>query len=788
MGRTLRLAEKIIPLLFATLLSGWLCTGTVRAQSTGEERVAQPEVRFALSEMTVDEDGGELVVEVLLTGSLDAPLSLQVVLQENLSTAESSDFQGAVRRTLTFEATPSSRTVRYVSFFLADDDIFEGSEQATFLLKGIPPDAGVRTGEPAALKVFISDDDRAGVVINEILPPVRQDANGDGRVSDGGESFVELLNTESRTVNLSGWTLSDGAGNTFTIPGGTRVAAGDALLLFAGEQYRGDFGGTLVLAGSSLEPGSGGEGGSLRLRDGEGRLIDHHSWDEQNQGVSRVREPEGSGTFIPHTTADGSGGRSFSPGFKSDGSYFSSNRTLQGPSGWRMLSAPVREMPLSEMSRYIRFQGFQGADPLGAPTLYTGYDGEEFTSPRQVGGTFRPAAGFLAWFDSDGESDNPRLPVTLEAGGDAEPAGNVTLPLRAEGEGWNIAGNPYGSPLDVSGLDDWARGGSLAGGIVQYWDGREQTFVVSTAGGEKVAPWQGFVIRNRDAVSLEIPESARMEKAVEAGSRGRFINFSLKGRTAEGTETTDRAAVISFEREADHGWDSRDAGKLVSLAESYAQLGIVGNREGKKVLKAQDSRPFQLRGNFSIPLVLQSRGAGKEFRLRWQLHELPEDWRITLTDRQAGREIDLRETDSYRFELAGDAPARPAAGNEEIPAPRLQEATPPEDLSPRFSLTVSASRPAGESDVRAESVRLHPNYPNPFTESTTIPFELSEESEVQLSVWNLLGQRMDVLVERVMEAGRHEMIWDPGSLPAGFYIVRLEVDGQLYTRRITLIK
>lgn len=787
MGRTLRLAEKIIPLLLATFLSGWLCTGTVRAQSAGDERTDPPEVRFALSEMTADEDGGELIVEVVLTGGLDAPLNLQVVLQENLSTADPADFQGAVQRSLTFEATTSPRTSRSVSFFLDDDDIFEGSEQATFLLKGLPAGAEVRAGDPAALKVFLSDDDRAGVVINEILPPSRQDANGDGRVTDGGESFVELLNTESRSVNLSGWTLSDGGGNTFTVPEGTRVAAGDALLLFAAGEYRGDFGGAVVLTGSSLKPGSGGEAGSLRLRDGEGRLIDHHSWKEHNRGVSRVRQPEGTGTFVSHSTADGSGGRPFSPGIRSDGTYFSSNRTLQGPSGWRMLSAPVREMPMSAMGRYIRFQGFQGADPLRAPTLYTGFDGEELTSPRQVGGTFRPAAGFLAWFDSAGPSENLRLPMTLEAGGSAEPAGNVTLPLRAEGEGWNIAGNPYGSPLDVSGLEEWARGGSLAGGVVQYWDGREQTFVVSTASGNKVEPWQGFVIRNRDAASLEIPESARMEKGGEAVG-GRFLSFALKGHTAEGAETTDRAAVISFEREAGHGWDARDAGKLVSLAGSYAQLGIVGSREGETVLKAQDSRPFQLRGSFSVPLALQSRGAGREFRLRWQLHELPEGWNITLTDRRAGREIDLRETDSYRFEIAGDTQDEPAAGNEGIPAPRLREATPPESSSPRFSLTVSASPPAGESDVRAESVRLHPNYPNPFTESTTVPFELSEESEVQLSVWNLLGQRMDVLVERLMEAGRHEMIWDPGNLPAGFYIIRLEVDGQLFTRRITLIK
>ncbi len=108
-----------------------------------------------------------------------------------------------------------------------------------------------------------------------------------------------------------------------------------------------------------------------------------------------------------------------------------------------------------------------------------------------------------------------------------------------------------------------------------------------------------------------------------------------------------------------------------------------------------------------------------------------------------------------------------------------------------------------ENIVWGESVEDHPlpamsglgeNYPNPFNPSTTIPFALSSAGEVTLSVYNLLGQRVALLVEGTREAGFHEVSWSAADLPAGVYILVMDFTGAVSgeplrdRRKIILLK
>jgi hypothetical protein len=67
---------------------------------------------------------------------------------------------------------------------------------------------------------------------------------------------------------------------------------------------------------------------------------------------------------------------------------------------------------------------------------------------------------------------------------------------------------------------------------------------------------------------------------------------------------------------------------------------------------------------------------------------------------------------------------------------------------------------------------LLPNYPNPFNPSTTIPYILSSRSHVRLEVYNTLGQRVDVLIDGIQEAGQHATTWRT-TLPTGLYLAVL---------------
>ena len=82
--------------------------------------------------------------------------------------------------------------------------------------------------------------------------------------------------------------------------------------------------------------------------------------------------------------------------------------------------------------------------------------------------------------------------------------------------------------------------------------------------------------------------------------------------------------------------------------------------------------------------------------------------------------------------------------------------------------------------------RLGQNYPNPFNPSTVIPYELASGGYVRLEVFNLLGQRVAMLVDGAQGAGAHTAVWK-ASVSAGVYLYRLTVDGQQQTGRMVLV-
>ncbi len=83
---------------------------------------------------------------------------------------------------------------------------------------------------------------------------------------------------------------------------------------------------------------------------------------------------------------------------------------------------------------------------------------------------------------------------------------------------------------------------------------------------------------------------------------------------------------------------------------------------------------------------------------------------------------------------------------------------------------------------------LEQNYPNPFNPTTTIPFALSKSGHVDLNIYNALGQRISILVNKNMDPGLYEIKWNAGYLPSGVYFYELKYNGHQEVRRMTLIK
>ena len=73
--------------------------------------------------------------------------------------------------------------------------------------------------------------------------------------------------------------------------------------------------------------------------------------------------------------------------------------------------------------------------------------------------------------------------------------------------------------------------------------------------------------------------------------------------------------------------------------------------------------------------------------------------------------------------------------------------------------------------------KLFQNYPNPFNPSTVIEYVLPVESNVTISVFNTIGQRVAVLLDRTQGAGNHSISWNAQNLSSGVYFYKIEAVG-----------
>ena len=83
---------------------------------------------------------------------------------------------------------------------------------------------------------------------------------------------------------------------------------------------------------------------------------------------------------------------------------------------------------------------------------------------------------------------------------------------------------------------------------------------------------------------------------------------------------------------------------------------------------------------------------------------------------------------------------------------------------------------------------LRQNYPNPFNPKTVIRYSLPVTGHIDLSVYNVLGQKIATLVSQNQNAGSYDVEWDASNLTSGVYIYRLQAGSHVDTKRMILMK
>jgi len=83
---------------------------------------------------------------------------------------------------------------------------------------------------------------------------------------------------------------------------------------------------------------------------------------------------------------------------------------------------------------------------------------------------------------------------------------------------------------------------------------------------------------------------------------------------------------------------------------------------------------------------------------------------------------------------------------------------------------------------------LFQNYPNPFNAVTRIRYSVPKAADIRIELYNLLGQRVAVLLDAKKEPGFHELEFDAGHLASGFYLYSFQTKGYHFVKKMILAK
>lgn len=788
-----------------------------------------------------------------------------------LTSGDAADVGSYTTQTVTFAAGSSANET--VTLTVTDDMTVESNEDLVFTLQNASGGEGATVSTPSTFTLTIQDNDGGvfspgDLVITEFMA----DPDSSSGVEAG--EYIELYNTTSSALDLTGLTFEDDDGQSFTFPsiilqpgtgsdsfallcnrdiilggvvcdanvcddgGDTTCNLTDDPNLDNGDDQIIIKSGSTVIAQVTISDGNpnGAEVGrelrALSLVPADGLLTDTRT----NSGGT----PQGAQRVFVDATTEQADGSFASPRAFGNTAATAASMTLGGQRGtadtldvgWYMLSVPSTGVTLADLAAQNLVQGVDGYfdDDTDAANIYTLYapgtpdatldfvePGTDTNDDSGVGtptdGTdyeFVPGRGFI-WYHYDldlslSASSSTPMPYTLSAVG-SEPAGPVTFTIPA-GE-FYLAGNPYQNSLALSGVSQSGGSGTLSD-VVQVWDpftedggGTGAYRVFSRTAADLMATWQGFFVENTDGsntVDVSVADTDS-EGGVFYGRYAslerRRLGFKLSGRdAANNVGTLDVATVLQWMPGAEVGADPFDGSKLNPLGGAFGTLAFVGERAGKSILRAVDSRPLEAT-DFEVELDFTTNISGA-FTLSWPLLDnVPGTWRLELEDRMTGTVVDLRSDSLYAF-TSKPVGARALPTQEhrqaELVLPSSLRATPSwlqddaRGQAPRFVLRVADGSVANSDDMLPRGYTLSEVYPNPFSPTAEFTLTLADAQTVRAEVFDALGRRVAVLTDGMQPPGTHRIEVHGSGWASGLYVIRVAGEQFVETRRVTLVR
>ena len=236
--------------------------------------------------------------------------------------------------------------------------------------------------------------------------------------------------------------------------------------------------------------------------------------------------------------------------------------------------------------------------------------------------------------------------------------------------------------------------------------------------------------------------------------------------------------------------ENNDLSSIIIGTSNFADSQYNANYDLLKPL----AKPFENTINFYIPMVISG-----ELENLHQSITSPQDETQNYTY-SWDTELQLADLqplffDAESFDLPGNANIfiEMPEGYQQIPENGFVEFTPADTLF-TFTIVITDQDEVDADDaVVSNTFRLR-NYPNPFNPETNINYSIPDEGKVELTIYNIKGQKVKTLINETQAGGQHTVVWNGTNknnkrVASGVYFYKLEVnDSKLLINKMLLLK
>ncbi len=338
--------------------------------------------------------------------------------------------------------------------------------------------------------------------------------------------------------------------------------------------------------------------------------------------------------------------------------------------------------------------------------------------------------------------------------------------------GWSMISNPYNFTIQ---WDDCSLSSDSVTSLY-YWDG--ETFQTDVA---EMEPWEGYFICNqgrKNAILSILPKESEGigKKTIKKGLLTELQNdewmYKISVSTGLMKDLYNYAGVRADAREK---WDRRDQPEPPPIGDYVS--GYFNHRDWNthRGHYTSDIRHIGDAG-YVWEFTVETQLLETPVTIEWNLYQnLPDNWEAYIFDLSEGIAINMMKQHSLNYETESQNPDK-----------RL------------FRIVVG---PQSFIENQSNGIPLEPvqfslqqNYPNPFNPKTTIHYSLPKKSQVEIFIFNAIGQRVRKLYTGIENAGHHDIEWDGKddlgqSVSSGVYICRLKASEELIaTRKMIILK